>query len=230
MPLVHGYSRKSIALNIATLRREGRSPEQAQAIALNIARRAARRAGHPERGPAPRYGFAGGTCGQRYYDRYVIDDCGYVCTANDVQSALYKLRNLRSALLAIWNKVLPLENAAGKWPWWEQWNKPLGKWMERDEFPAEYGTKEALLYAERPTFERIRDVARDGACLLERMVDQAAELYPDVPNLDPAPERHEETKPGGGFDFGLGKGWGGPLAVGLILLGAMAYFAGRGSR
>jgi len=40
MPLVKGYSRKSISKNIRTMRREGRPQKQAIAIALSTARRA----------------------------------------------------------------------------------------------------------------------------------------------------------------------------------------------
>jgi len=39
MPLIKGYSRKSITNNINTLRREGKKQNQAIAIALDIARR-----------------------------------------------------------------------------------------------------------------------------------------------------------------------------------------------
>lgn len=40
MPLKHGYSKKTISKNIATLRREGRSQSQAAAIAFSEARKA----------------------------------------------------------------------------------------------------------------------------------------------------------------------------------------------
>lgn len=45
MPLIHGYSRRSISANIATERRAGKPRAQAIAIALNEARRAARKSG-----------------------------------------------------------------------------------------------------------------------------------------------------------------------------------------
>jgi hypothetical protein len=42
MPLVRGYSQKSIAENIRRLKAEGKPNKQAQAIALDIAKRARR--------------------------------------------------------------------------------------------------------------------------------------------------------------------------------------------
>lgn len=43
MPLIQGYSDKSISENIRTLIREGKSRKQAQAIALDIAKKAKKR-------------------------------------------------------------------------------------------------------------------------------------------------------------------------------------------
>lgn len=53
MPLIKGYSQKSISANIKSEVQAGVPRGQAQAISLNIARKAAARAGHPERGPRP---------------------------------------------------------------------------------------------------------------------------------------------------------------------------------
>jgi len=44
MPLIKGFSRKSISKNIATEKKRGRSTKQSVAIALNTARKAAKRA------------------------------------------------------------------------------------------------------------------------------------------------------------------------------------------
>lgn len=54
MPLKHGYSRKSIAGNIRTEERHGRSHAQAVAIALSTARTAAQKAHRPSKAPARR--------------------------------------------------------------------------------------------------------------------------------------------------------------------------------
>lgn len=43
MPLKRGSSQKTISTNIRTLRKEGKKPKQAVAIALNQARRGKRR-------------------------------------------------------------------------------------------------------------------------------------------------------------------------------------------
>ena len=43
MPLIKGYSKKSISKNIATLIKEGKSKEQASAIAYDIAKKAKKR-------------------------------------------------------------------------------------------------------------------------------------------------------------------------------------------
>ena len=51
MPLKHGYSKRSIASNIKTERSAGVSKKQAVAIALNVARKAARKAGKPSKAP-----------------------------------------------------------------------------------------------------------------------------------------------------------------------------------
>jgi len=45
MPLATGYGRTAISKNIKLLRKEGRKPRQAVAIALSEARRSAKRAG-----------------------------------------------------------------------------------------------------------------------------------------------------------------------------------------
>lgn len=42
MPLKKGYSKKTVSSNIRTLLKEGRSRDQAVAIALNIARESAK--------------------------------------------------------------------------------------------------------------------------------------------------------------------------------------------
>lgn len=51
MPLKKGYSRKSIAKNIKTEEKAGRPKKQAVAIALNVARKAAEKAGKPSKAP-----------------------------------------------------------------------------------------------------------------------------------------------------------------------------------
>ncbi len=54
MPLKKGYSRKSIGENIKTEMRAGKSLDQATAIALSTAERAAKRAGKPSKAPKRR--------------------------------------------------------------------------------------------------------------------------------------------------------------------------------
>lgn len=54
MPLTKGYSRKSIGENIKTEEKAGRPRKQAIAIALNIARKAAEKAGKPSKAPKRR--------------------------------------------------------------------------------------------------------------------------------------------------------------------------------
>ena len=44
MPLIQGYSQKSVSENIRRLKAEGKKDSQAQAIALDIATRAKKRA------------------------------------------------------------------------------------------------------------------------------------------------------------------------------------------
>lgn len=51
MPLRKGYSKKSIAKNIATERRGGTSTKQSVAIAMQTARTAAKKAGKPSKAP-----------------------------------------------------------------------------------------------------------------------------------------------------------------------------------
>lgn len=52
MPLKQGYSKKAIASNIKTEVASGKPPKQAVAIALNMARSAASKAGKPTKAPA----------------------------------------------------------------------------------------------------------------------------------------------------------------------------------
>ena len=51
MPLTKGYSRKSIGTNISTEEKAGKPRKQAIAIALNVARKAAMKAGKPAKAP-----------------------------------------------------------------------------------------------------------------------------------------------------------------------------------
>ena len=51
MPIKKGYSRKSIGKNIKTEMESGKPKKQAIAIALNVAREAAKKAGKPAKGP-----------------------------------------------------------------------------------------------------------------------------------------------------------------------------------
>ena len=51
MPLTKGYSRKSIGKNIKVEEKAGRPRKQAIAIALNVAREAAMKAGKPGKAP-----------------------------------------------------------------------------------------------------------------------------------------------------------------------------------
>ncbi len=51
MPLKKGYSRSSIGKNIRTEEKSGRPRKQAIAIALNVAREAAMKAGKPSKAP-----------------------------------------------------------------------------------------------------------------------------------------------------------------------------------
>ena len=51
MPLTKGYSRKSIGKNISTEEKAGKPRKQAIAIALNVARKAAMKAGKPSKAP-----------------------------------------------------------------------------------------------------------------------------------------------------------------------------------
>jgi uncharacterized protein YdaT len=54
MPLIKGYSEKSISENIRILIKEGYNQRQAVAIAMETARKAAKRAGKPWRAPKKR--------------------------------------------------------------------------------------------------------------------------------------------------------------------------------
>ena len=51
MPLKQGYSRKSIGKNVLTEEKAGKPRKQAIAIALNVARKAAEKAGKPSKAP-----------------------------------------------------------------------------------------------------------------------------------------------------------------------------------
>lgn len=53
MPLKTGYSRTSIGENIKTEKKAGKPMKQAVAIALNVAREAAMKAGKPSKAPKP---------------------------------------------------------------------------------------------------------------------------------------------------------------------------------
>ena len=52
MPLKKGYSKKSIGTNVSKEMKAGKSKKQAVAIALNVARKAANKAGKPDKAPA----------------------------------------------------------------------------------------------------------------------------------------------------------------------------------
>jgi hypothetical protein len=51
MPLTKGYSSKSIGKNIKMEEKAGKPRKQAVAIALNVAREAAKKAGKPSKAP-----------------------------------------------------------------------------------------------------------------------------------------------------------------------------------
>jgi hypothetical protein len=52
MPLTKGYSSKSIGKNISKEMKSGTPQKQAVAVALNVARKAAKAAGKPSKAPA----------------------------------------------------------------------------------------------------------------------------------------------------------------------------------
>ncbi len=54
MPLMKGYSKASISKNISAERKAGKPAKQAVAIALDVARRAAVKAGKPSKAPKKR--------------------------------------------------------------------------------------------------------------------------------------------------------------------------------
>lgn len=56
MPLKRGYGKSAIGANISRLRKEGKKPAQAVAIALSVADRAAKAAGKPHKSPKRRKG------------------------------------------------------------------------------------------------------------------------------------------------------------------------------
>jgi hypothetical protein len=51
MPTKKGFSKASIGKNIATEIKAGKPPAQAKAIALDVARKAAKKAGKPSKAP-----------------------------------------------------------------------------------------------------------------------------------------------------------------------------------
>lgn len=51
MPLKKGYSKSSVSKNIKTEMKSGKPQKQAVAIALNVARKAAMKAGKPSKAP-----------------------------------------------------------------------------------------------------------------------------------------------------------------------------------
>lgn len=53
MPLKKGYGRKTIGKNIAKMMGEGKPKKQAIAASLDTARRSAKKAGKPGKGPKP---------------------------------------------------------------------------------------------------------------------------------------------------------------------------------
>jgi hypothetical protein len=166
-------------------------------------------------------------CGKRYAEQYVVNDCGIWCDPSEVDTALGKLRNLRKAIIALWNKVLAIEEARQSWPFYTEWGKPVDAWLARDEFPAKYGTWEGIKYGEQETFNRIRDVARDGVCLLDRMVTHAEKLYgSEQPHLDPAPPPFEPPPPEPWIPTGGGSMLAGAGAV--LALVVLALLLARG--
>lgn len=53
MPLSKGYSKRTVSKNIAKMMGEGKPKKQAIAASLDTARRSAKKAGKPEKGPKP---------------------------------------------------------------------------------------------------------------------------------------------------------------------------------
>lgn len=106
---------------------------------------------------------------------------GAVCTGEDYEVAREHVAEIRRLLIRSWNELWEIEDAAGAHEVTERWRMDHDAWLGRyDELGWQF-------FATRSDFEVLDMLARDGICLLDRMVEDAEATHGDAVTAPEAP-------------------------------------------
>jgi len=137
-------------------------------------------------------------CGEPY-QHMLVNDCWWLCTEPEYAAALEKAQAMNRELIAVWNELFALDDAAGDYAVTERWRDQHNNWIaEYETLPAPYSAAfwmDSLSLMLGARYQDVQRIVSTGACLLHAMVvdGQAAYGSADIQGPPaPAPPLPEE--------------------------------------